>query len=92
MFTVYAISSIYKTYIYIGMTSNLDDRLNRHARGYEKTTKPYLPFALIYTEIFLTREEAREQEKYLKSSSGRRHLKILWEQSRAGLSKINFER
>jgi putative endonuclease len=59
------------------MTSNLDDRLNRHSRGYEKTTRPYLPFELIYTEVFLTRKEAREQEKFLKSSSGRRHLKTI---------------
>ncbi len=46
--TVYAIASLSRNYIYVGMTSNLDNRLKRHNNGYEKTTKPYAPFELIY--------------------------------------------
>ena len=41
------------------------------------TTKPYIPFILIYSEKFETRAEARDKEKYLKSGSGKEFLKTL---------------
>ena len=77
MFTVYAISSTSRNYIYVGLTSNLEERLKRHNNGYEKTTKPYLPFRLIYTEKCQTRVEARKREKYWKSGTGKEKLKEL---------------
>ncbi|MBD8488802.1 GIY-YIG nuclease family protein [Echinicola sp. CAU 1574] len=75
MYTVYAISSEVRNYIYVGLTSNLEDRLHRHNLGYERTTKPYRPFRLIYKEQFETRLEARNHEKYLKGASGKRFLR-----------------
>ncbi|MGY6520834.1 MAG: GIY-YIG nuclease family protein [Mongoliitalea sp.] len=81
MVTVYAISSKERKYIYVGLTSNLDDRLHRHNSGYERITKPYRPFKLIYTQEFMTRSEAREREKYLKTTSGKSFLRALEESS-----------
>jgi len=75
MYTVYAISSIEKNYIYVGLTSNIERRFNEHNSGYEKTTKPYLPFVLIYQEKCDTRPEARLKEKYWKSGIGKEKLK-----------------
>ena len=77
MFTVYAIKSIVKNYIYVGLTDNLDRRFSEHEKGYEKTTKSYRPFKIIYTEVFKTRVEARKKEKYLKSGCGKEFLKRL---------------
>lgn len=77
MFTVYAIKSIARNYIYVGMTQDLEQRLLRHNQGYEKTTKPYCPFDLIYTEEHPTRDEARAREKYLKGGSGKAFLRSL---------------
>jgi putative endonuclease len=76
MYYVYAISSIEKNYIYVGMTSNLEERIERHNKGYEKTTKPYSPFKLIYQEQCETRELARIREKYWKSGVGKMQLKL----------------
>lgn len=75
MITVYAISSLKKNYIYVGMTKDLSQRFKCHNAGYEKTTKPYKPFELIYTEKCKTRKEARVREKYLKSGVGKEFLK-----------------
>lgn len=75
MFTVYAISSINRNYIYVGLTSNLEERLKRHNGLREKTTKAYAPFELIYTEVCETRIEARKREKYLKSGIGKEKLR-----------------
>ncbi|MDX5479114.1 MAG: GIY-YIG nuclease family protein [Cyclobacteriaceae bacterium] len=79
MFFVYAISSTVRKYIYVGLTSDIDERFHRHNSGYEKTTKPYRPYKLIYSKTFITRAEAREFEKYLKSTSGKRFLYSLLE-------------
>jgi putative endonuclease len=77
MFTVYALKSIHKNYIYKGFTSNLEERLKRHNKEREKTTAPYRPFTLIYTKKFSGRKDARDHEKWLKSSAGREFLNQL---------------
>ena len=77
MYTVYAICSLKRNYIYVGLTSNLKNRLDRHNKGYERTTKPYVPYKLIYTEECSTRIEARKREKYLKSGVGKEFLRSL---------------
>ncbi len=77
MYTVYAIKSKNRNYIYVWLTNNLDRRLWEHNSRKEKTTKPYYPFILIYSEKFETRIEARIREKYLKSGCGKEFLKSL---------------
>ena len=74
MYAVYAIASINSKYVYVGLTSNLQKRLARHNNRFEKTTKPYAPFILIYSEVIGDRPTARIKEKYLKSRSGKRFL------------------
>jgi putative endonuclease len=77
MYYVYAISSRTRKYIYVGMTNDLECRLSEHNQGYNKTTKAYRPFKLIYFEKFGKRIDARRKEKYLKSGIGREFLKSL---------------
>ena len=77
MYFVYAISSKNKNYTYVGMTDNLKRRFYQHNSGKEKTTKPYLPFELLFTQEFNTRKEARILEKKLKSGYGKEFLKNL---------------
>jgi putative endonuclease len=77
MFYVYAIKSISRNYIYVGMTNNLERRMKEHNGGENRTTKPYRPFVQILTEEFNSREEARKREKYLKSGIGKEYLKTL---------------
>jgi putative endonuclease len=72
---VYAIKSIQRNYIYVGLTSDLKRRITQHNTGKERTTRPYRPFELIYIEIFETRSEARNKEIYLKSGCGKELLK-----------------
>jgi putative endonuclease len=68
---VYAIKSLVKSYIYVGLTSSIEKRLNQHNKGQNRSTKAYRPFKLIYTEAFKTRIEARNREIYLKSGIGK---------------------
>ena len=77
MYSVYALKSINRNYIYVGLTNDLGRRFAQHNKGSETTTKPYSPFILLYTEEFETRHEARNREKYLKSGIGKEYLKSL---------------
>lgn len=77
MIFVYAISSIEKNYIYVGMTRDIDERFKRHNSGREKTTRGYVPFQLIYTEECSDRVEARKREKYWKSGVGKEQLRMI---------------
>ena len=71
MFFVYVLYSPKFDQIYIGMTNNLERRLQEHNAGHNKSTKAYLPWKKIHTESFPTRIEARKREKYLKTQRGR---------------------
>ena len=77
MYFVYAIASKSRNYIYVGISNNVQRRLDEHNLGYNKTTKPYRPFILIRQEEFPTRSEARKREIALKSTTGKRFLKSL---------------
>jgi putative endonuclease len=77
MYYVYAISSLERNYIYVGLTNNIERRLSEHNTGKNKTTKPYSPFIIIYSEECSNRIEARIKEKYFKSGIGKEKLRII---------------
>ncbi len=77
MYYVYALQSLKRSYIYVGLTNNIERRFGEHNLGKNRTTKPYRPYRLIFTEKFVTRPQAREREKYLKSGTGKEFLKKL---------------
>jgi putative endonuclease len=76
-FFVYALSSLSRNYIYVGITNNVERRFGEHQKGQNKTTKPYAPFKIILVESFVSRPEARKREIYLKSGIGKDFLKTL---------------
>ena len=77
MWTVYIVKCIDGS-TYTGCTSNLEERLKRHAKGQVKYTSTRLPIQVIITLSFHDKYKAYKFEKYLKSGSGRafanRHL------------------
>ncbi len=77
MYYTYAIASLKRQYIYIGLSQNIQQRLAYHNLGYNRTTKPYRPFKLIYLKKFDGRMDARNHEKLLKTTSGRKFLRSL---------------
>ncbi|MBX4191598.1 MAG: GIY-YIG nuclease family protein [Candidatus Doudnabacteria bacterium] len=75
MYIVYALQSEKDGRIYVGLTNNLNQRLNYHNNGRVFSTKGYRPWRLFYKEILETRVEARNREKKLKSGYGKEFLK-----------------
>ncbi len=62
---------------YTGQTDNLNIRLTYHNSGKVKSTKPYKPWTLIYSESFDSRAEAMKKEKWFKSKSGRKKISLI---------------
>ena len=75
MYFIYVLASEMAQKSYVGSTDDVERRLGEHNEGRGASTSKYRPWRILYTETFVTREEALEREKYLKSRSGRRFLK-----------------
>lgn len=60
---------------YVGCTSDLRDRIQRHHNGQVPATKDRLPVLLLCYFAFKDKYKAFNFEKYLESGSGRAFLK-----------------
>ena len=74
---VYALYSLSRDYIYVGLSNNTDRRIDEHQRGKEPTTRPYRPFEVLLIEPHADRPAARKREKFLKSGAGKEFLREL---------------
>jgi len=71
-FWVYAIKSESTSRIYIGQTSNLDERIRRHNHSKVYSTKSDRPWRLIAFQVYNSRSQAMWIEKEIKNSRGKR--------------------
>jgi len=75
MFYVYFLKNKSGDRIYIGSTEDLNSRLDKHNKGYVKSTKAYRPWTLEGHETYNTRSEAVKREYFLKTSQQRVFLR-----------------
>ncbi|MFA6257435.1 MAG: GIY-YIG nuclease family protein [Candidatus Paceibacterota bacterium] len=75
---LYILKSTVSLKSYVGITNNLNRRLAEHNSGKSFYTKRHCPWTMIYNEKYDSLKEARKREKYLKSASGRKFLKKLF--------------
>ncbi len=75
MFYVYAIRSLVRNYIYVGLTNNVERRLKEHNQGENRSTKAYRPFVLILREVFTNRVEARKKREIPEERNWKRIFK-----------------
>jgi putative endonuclease len=69
---VYIIKSLKARRFYTGYTLDLKRRVTEHNQGNTKSTKPFKPWKLIYSEVFGTKSEAYKREWHLKHLKGRK--------------------
>ena len=77
MYFVYIIQSTLKSRYYTGSTKDLEARLLSHNSGSNKSTKPYRPWKIVYTEICVDKQTAIKREFQIKSYKGGRAFKAL---------------
>lgn len=76
-FCVYVLLSMQDGNLYVGFTTDLQRRLTEHFHGESKATAPRRPFRLIFCEYFFSETDARRREQYLKTTAGRKGLKLI---------------
>jgi putative endonuclease len=64
---------------YVGITQNIKRRLQEHFGGQVYSTKRYNKenIRLVFVEMFISKEDAERRENYLKTTKGRRALKLM---------------
>ncbi len=69
-YLVYILQSFKNGKYYIGHTNNIKNRLHRHNTARVKSTKKYLPWKIVHTEIYSTKSEAYRRELAIKKYKG----------------------
>lgn len=76
MYSVYLLQSLKNKSLYVGCTSDLKNRLLIHNQGKSYHTKKYMPWKLIYCELYISKKDAFCREQSLKlHAQGLRRLK-----------------
>ncbi len=77
MYYVYVLKSQVDGKLYIGYTTSLRNRLQKHQYGEVLSTSPRRPFDLIFYEGYKNMEDAKRREGYLKTSKGKSSLRMM---------------
>lgn len=67
MYFVYILYSEKDDNLYVGCTSDIDERLKRHNSGQVTATRYRTPLVCIYTEKFDSKDDAFNRERFLKT-------------------------
>ena len=87
-YCVYVLFSQKDHLLYIGFTTNLEQRLRYHNDGKAKSTSPRRPLMLIFCEHYLFEMDARKREMYFKTTPGKKALKLMLQRTLTELGYI----
>lgn len=63
--------------LYVGFSSNLQNRILNHNAGGTKSTAYRRPLKLIFCEFYLFEKDARKRELYFKTTAGKKAIKLM---------------
>ncbi len=75
MYHLYILLNEAKTRTYTGVSIDVNKRLEDHNAGRVQSSRPHRPYNVLHIESFVTLSEARQREKFYKSTTGRRRLR-----------------
>ena len=76
-YCVYVLLSEVDHLLYIGYTTNIEKRLLDHNKGGTKSTASRRPLKLIFCEQYISKLDAQRRDKYLKTTAGKKGLKLM---------------
>lgn len=88
---VYLLQSEKNGSLYIGFTHDLRERVAKHNKGLNQSTRKFRPWQLLYYEAHRNENDARRREKYLKTTAGDQALRrMLREQFGLSWQKVYY--
>jgi len=76
-YCVYVLRSGRDGDLYTGYTENLERRVKEHQAGMSAATAPRRPLHLVLCEYYGNSADAKRREKYLKTSAGKRAIRLM---------------
>ena len=76
-YCVYILQSKRDLLLYHGFTTDIEKRIDDHNAGKTISTARRRPLKLIFCEFYLSKKDALRRESYLKTSQGKRMLKLM---------------
>lgn len=89
---VYVLYSDVSKSFYVGYTQDLKKRFAEHNKGLNFSTKPYIPWELIYYEAHKSEADARRREKYLKTTAGDRALHRMLREKLTDMRNLSLQK
>jgi putative endonuclease len=77
MHVVYVLQSLLDHSLYVGYTHDMKERFRTHNAGEVRSTRRMRLWTLIYCECFIEKFDAIRRERYLKTTPGKRGLKLI---------------
>jgi len=77
MFTVYILYSEKLNRYYVGYTNDMARRISEHNRPKGKYTDLGIPWKLVHSESYDTKNEAMSRERYIKSKKSKQFISDL---------------
>ncbi len=77
MYYVYILKSQKNGKLYKGFTNDLKRRIKEHKLGKSIFTRNNGPWDLVYYEAFISKEDAMQEELFLKSGKGKERIKYI---------------
>jgi putative endonuclease len=88
-YCVYVLISQSDGDLYTGFTKDLQRRLGEHNAGQSLATAPRRPFRLLFCEYHDSKSDALKRESYLKTSAGKRTLRLMCRDALADFRQID---
>jgi putative endonuclease len=77
LYYIYILTNTNRTVLYIGVTNNLQRRINEHKAGFSDFTSRYNLYQLVYFEEYPDIKAAIGREKQLKAGSRQKKLDLI---------------
>ena len=71
MYTLYILYSESFDRFYVGYTNDFERRLSEHNRKKGKFTDAGIPWLIVHNEEFMTKKEAMQRERFIKSKKSK---------------------
>jgi putative endonuclease len=88
-YCVYILFSEKDHLLYIGFSTDIEERITKHNSGANKSTAPRRPLKLIFCEYYLFKEDALKREGYFKTNMGKKAIKLMLAST---LEKLDYKK
>src|SRR3989344_1921016 len=86
---VYILKSSKHGRYYVGSTNDLERRLDEHFRGKSKYTRDSGPYELIFSQSYLSLDDARKIERWIKSQKSRKLIEKIISKREIQKKRVN---